>query len=236
MQDETETGTQDTPQPGAGQSSGDGTGTTPAELPKTFTESEVQKAVNDALAKAGREAKALELRKVELEKEKTEHTAWLEERKKAEKERDEAEAERLKDKPEELSIYQRQKRLREAEAALVESKQAFEAERLTHAERIKAVEETERETTVFEIATELNGDPVILKATAGELNLTSNDQIKALAKRLWPPAKKEAPPGTKNKPDSGETGGGGGKLTNEQIEKMSSEEYAAHPSVKGRYK
>ncbi len=167
---------------------------TPA-TPKTFTESDVQKAVNDALAKAGREAKSIETARTEIAKREADI-------RKAEQDRELAELESVKDKPEELSIIQRKQKLAadiRAHNAEAEKKQQ---EWAAHEVELAELKATKYEMSVFAVAEKNGVSADLLKAKATELGITDTAGVEKLA-AIMP--KKMAPPTT----DSGKTMGGG---------------------------
>jgi len=164
----------DTPQT-TGQSSPGEQGTSQA---KTYTEEEVNKKLSDALAKAGRDTKSLELKRQSL----TEREDRI---KGAEAKIEAAELEKLKDNPEALDLHKAKKAIREERAAL-------ERDKAEHAEMVRAAQKTQMEIELWEIATGEKIDPVLLKDTMEDLNLTTVEQAKLLAKRLS--GKKEVSP------------------------------------------
>jgi hypothetical protein len=171
-----------------------------SQTPKTFTESDIKKAVSDALAKAGREAKALETAKADIAKREADI-------RKAEQDRELAELEAVKDKPDELSILQRKQKL----AADIRAHNA-EVERQRQEWDMHQAELTELKAAKYELSingvADKNGVSAdLLKAKAIELGITDPAGIEKLA-AIMP--KKVAVPNV----DSGKTMGGGVDTSN----------------------
>jgi hypothetical protein len=147
---------------------------TPA-TPKTYTEEDINKAVQAALTKAGRTAakeRDIEAREAKL--------------KEAEEAREAAELESVKNDPSKLDVLKEKQRIRKERAELEQAKALLEAEKTQHAERLTKAEQFERQQSITVIATEFKGDAKILTAKADELGITDPARIKALAKTLWP--------------------------------------------------
>jgi hypothetical protein len=164
--------------------------TSTATIPLTFTPEQVQKAVSDALARAGREARALETRK-----------AGLDAREQAVREAEahsEAEARKaLEGKPDELSLFDRRRAV-EAEAAEVAAeRKAVEAERAAHAGELRQAAALRFEMAVINLAGETGVDAGTLKDTG----INDMETLKRVAALL--PRKGQA-----ITPDSGKTAGG----------------------------
>jgi hypothetical protein len=138
-----------------------------------------------------------------------------------------------KDDPDKKTLLAKIKSLDEQTKALKAKESALEADKLQHAEMVRIAAERTRADNIKEVASKYEGgDAAILKAICDKADLHDAARIKVIAGTLW---KKRTQPTASIKPDSGITSGGAGKLTPEQIEKMSPEEYANHPSVKERY-
>ncbi len=174
--------------PSSGQSPQTSGAAAPGGNPRTFTPEQVDKLLSDRLAQAGREAKVLEARKAELET-----------REKALQEREAKERERLQGNPEELSLFDRKRRL-DAElrdfAARVKGHEEREAS-LTS--RLKHAEEVEFGLAVAELAQETGVDAAALKET-GIRDLAQLKKVAALLPHR----------GVNIRPDSGKTAGGAG--------------------------
>lgn len=153
-------------------------GNTPKETDaKTYTEDQFQEALQKDRIQRGRDDKSLTDRETAVKA--------REDANKAEQDRKDAAelAEAQKD-PDKLAVYQarqaeknRAKSLAEGEANLARDKAEHEAE-------IKAAKDTQMEVKIWEIAAEHGVDPVELKDTMKDLNLTTVEQAKAVAKRL----------------------------------------------------
>lgn len=202
----------------------DGSGGSTSQAPKTYTDADIQKAVNDALAKAGRDAKAIEAvkKKVDADKEEIrQHRA----------QKDAAELEAVKNDPDKLNFYQRQKALKEREEALKEQQAQFESERTAHAEQIAKIQKSERSGMIADVAKEYAGsDPAKLEKLCDDLGVAvTADSVRLIAGNIWPKANNAPPPAPPV--DGGSTMGGGGGLR----DGMSMDEYANHPDSKQRY-
>jgi len=170
---------------------------------RTYTEQDVQKMVSDRLAAAGREAKALETRKAELERKEQEIAQW-----RARKEEEELEAARGD--PDKLNSYQEKKRLRDEREELTKQRREWEQEKLSHEVEIEEARATKREIDIFDIAQEYEGgDAVKLKKLCDTFKATSKEQIREAAENLWEKKGKQTTQ-QKVKHDSGMTIGGTG--------------------------
>jgi hypothetical protein len=170
----------------------------------------MQKAVSDALAKAGREAKALEAREARLKDLEARETALKLAEEAGQKAREGAELAALQDDPERLSVYQYRKKVKEQEEALKAERAKFDAERASHQEELTFAQKVRRSTVMGEIAGEFqDGDPKELEQICDNLGIGSEpERIRAVAGVKWqkPSAKPEGEAGVK--PDSGVTSGG----------------------------
>ena len=204
LTDGTDNNTQDPS--GANQDpSGDNQGTSNA--PKTYTEAEVLKIKSDALAKAGRDAKALEAKEEAL-RQREEAQAQRD------KEQEEREYERVRGNPEALSKWQAERDLKKERDALQKERDALEREKVEHQVALEAAQKLTTAAQIGEIATKYKVDVAILNDFG--LNV---EQTEKIAQRLssLPPAELERlkNPGQQPKPapvkrDSGVTHGGGG--------------------------
>jgi len=220
-----------------GQPSSEEKGTSPKEA-KTYTEKEFQERVSDALAKAGRDAKSLADQKASIEAQQQEIDATKAEINEMQKRIDEAELEAATGDPDKLRELQAKKSYRDQLADLSTKKKELdrrEAEitrkEAEHAETVKAAEQHQMEMSLWEIAAEAEINPQTLKDGVKELNLTTVEQAKALAKRLKPTG--ERPPGGEVEGEKvtpipvPTTGSSHGTPTLEQRGKQSMEDYAA---------
>lgn len=177
---------------------------------ETFTKSQMDKAKSDVLAAAGRTAKSLEKREDALKKAE-------EKAERLERERYEADKLEAKDDTDKLDAIERGRRERERKAELLKR----EAELEDREEKVKGVEDVARKAEIREAAMKLalkhDVDIESLVEFAGNL-----EKMEDLAKLL--PRKGET---QTLKVDSGKTIGGSGKLTVEQVRKMSPEERLA---------
>lgn len=217
MLDETKDLNQDNP-------SGEDKGSTSKEKenePETLTREQANKEISDKLAAAGRTAKQLEAKAQAIETEK--QALQAREEKIAQKEK-EAEDKELAgaETDEEKAKIKAKFDIKAANRELANKVAAFEKEKAEHAAELEAAQETKKEILIFDIAKEAKIDPSDLKDTVTELGLTTQEQIKAAAKRLKPAGDK-----TPLQPDPNTTKGGAGAFTAEQADKMSMDDYAA---------
>jgi hypothetical protein len=211
---------------------------TPKVETKTYTEEEVNKRISDALAAKGRDAKTLSDREAILkaeretiEADKVKIADW-------QRQRDETELAEARRDPDKLAAWQKKQneKSRDAEfatreAALKKREADLTKREAEHSATIQAAQETQLEIELWEIGAKYGINPVILKDTMKDLNLTTTEQAEALAKRLSGTAKRPAEGEAEEKeeftPISGVTTGGG-KLTQEQLDKLSMPDYAAY--------
>ncbi len=212
----------------------------PSTPPETFTKEQVEKLVSERHSTLDK--RIYELEKVAAKDTKARELA--EQRAadaesalaRAQKEKDDAEFEAIKDNPEGLTDYQRRLRHRERDAELTKRERELSRREAEQEEAVKELQVFKRTKLATEIASKYEGvDPAVLL----ELTDGSAEKMALLAKRLGttpsqPVGETPKPPGFK--PDSGLTSGGAKKLTDKQIEDMTVEQYAEHPSVKARYK
>jgi len=152
--------------------------------PKENPQEQIDKAVQAALTKAGRDAKALETKAADLE-------AREQRIKEHERLRDQAELEAAKSDPVKLTAYQ-----------LKKDRELLEKEKAEHQAEITAAKETQREVLVWQVASDKGVDPMRLKNLSTEFNLQGKEQLEKLAAEI---ASKTEP--SKIKTDSGVTSG-----------------------------
>ena len=104
-------------------------------------------------------------------------------------------------------------------------------EKAEHEAEIEAVRTVHRDNTVIKLATKYGVDAKLL-----DKDYIPTDELEDYAQTLAAAKPKAAEGEETFVPDSGVTSGGTGKLTEEQISKMTPEQYAEHPSVKERFK
>ena len=203
--------------------------TTPKKEAKTHTEKDVEKAVQIALTKAGRDDKKLTDKEAALNARQEAINAKQAEIDEAERQRDAAELAAAKGDPELLKVYQdKQVQKREvagitAQTADLKRQQAeIDRQKAENEAEVTAARETMLEIKVFQIATKYKVDPVALK----NLNLPTAEQIEEVAKVM--PKLSEAEATEPLTPDSNVTSGGQGEPTQEQLEKYSMAQYAAY--------
>lgn len=168
-----------------------------SEQPETLTREKLDeirtKAASDALSAAGRTAKALEVRE--------EAIRTAEERlAQAQKDRDEKEEYEARDDSDKLTAIRTGRTLRELNTKLAEAKRELDEERTKGKQRDAEKAETDREISVFEIATKHTVDAETLKNLSKHTD-GSTEAIEALAQIL--PKKVEAKPPLRA--DSGKT-------------------------------
>lgn len=143
---------------------------------RTFTEKDVQKAISDALSKAGRDAKS-------LEKERQELAAWREEREKEQRRRDEQELEEARGDEGKLSQIQRERKIREEQNRIKAENEALERAKAEHAEKLRKADEAEKEINIWNIARKYGLDANSLKTDCAELGLETPEKIEAYANK-----------------------------------------------------
>lgn len=189
--------------------------------PQTFTPEDVQKQVSDALAKAGRDAKALEARKAALDESEKKVKAWEAERVKEAKAREDAILEEATEgQPEKVKTDLKtfKERLRNERQQLDKDRAAFEEEKTQYSGKIKEADAIQFELSVYDVASRNNVSADVLKERAEKFKVTDEAGLDELAQIL--PKKGKAA----EKVDSGKNEGGGGKLTAEQLENLSEPE------------
>ncbi len=203
--------------------------------PKTYTEDEVEK-------KFSQQRSVLDKRITELEKQLTKTGKALDLTTKRaseaenayariQKEKEDAEYNSIQDNPDAISIYQAKKRNQEREAELSKRERELEEHKAEHEEALSELQTFKLTQVAQGIAAKYEGVDAGLLI---QLTDKTPEKMELLATQLGTLKAKKAltPP----LPDSGLSIGGQGKLTDEQIEKMSVEEYAKHPSVVSRFK
>jgi len=224
MPDEIVPAKQDSPQvtpsggANAGPTSEKGAESTSKETPKTYSESEYQKAVSDALAKAGREHKkeveAIARERDSFKSASEANTAKLTETQDQIKNLEERLDDLTQDDPDKSKLLKELRKLEQNEKTLKEREASLKESETTHAERLTKAERIERETNCAEIAGAYEGgDAARLKRAAEKLNLTTKGQIDDLAATFWTKKeakKEETAEGETIQPDSGATNGGAG--------------------------
>jgi len=177
---------------GEDQGTSEGTEGTSEQEP-TLTQAQAKKMVSDALSDAGRTTKEQDARKVEQDAREQGLTEW-------QKERDAAEREAVKDDPEKLDVVKERQKNRADAAENRRVKAENEAAN-------KAASDSNLAILCFTIGTKHKVSHEDLKEAAIKYNLTTEELIEDLAKRM---AKGEATPPPGKKPDSGKTKGGTG--------------------------
>jgi len=165
--------------------------TTPIADAKTYTEKDVEKAVQVALTKAGRDAKALETQAGQIKADQEAIEATRAELDEIQRQIDQSELEAARGDSAKLRELQAKKSYK-AKLAELDTKnkelQKREAEldrrEAEHASKIQAAEETQLEIEIWKIAKAEGVDPVELKDMMKDLKLTTVEQAKGLAKRL----------------------------------------------------
>lgn len=210
--DETKETQANSPQ-GTEKASAGSEGTTPTVQAKTYTQSEMDKAIQADRISRGRDAKAFEVREKSL----TER----EERIKAEEAKIEAaEVERLKDNPEALDLHKQRKAIKEERAAL-------ERDKAEHSATIKAAQDSVREKAIWGIAAEHREDPKEMADLFNRLNGLGIDDMEKLGQIADAIAPKKAEESAEEQdegkapfnPDSNVTSGSGKQYTGVSFEK-----------------
>jgi hypothetical protein len=164
--------------------------------PQTFTEDQATKMVSDALAKAGRDAKTLTDREAAVKAQ--------EDANKAEQERkDAAELAKVQGDPDKLAAYQAKKAEADRAKDLTEGEANLARDKADHEAELTASRETQKEITIFEIASAKSIDPVRLKNLSEKFNVEGKEKLEELAGEIA--SGKETDPDFN--PDSGLTKG-----------------------------
>lgn len=201
----------------------EGKGTTPAstETPpegtsQTYTKVEIEKAVQYALMKAGRDWKGLETERDTLKAQILEKVTELEdiqaERESLTKQVDDL----ASGDPDRFDLIKKGRELRERERKYEADLKALEADKQKHGERLTQAEEMEREGTILEVAFDYEGaDPIKLSELCEYFKASTEEQIRKVADTLW--AKKGGTPPITI--DSGITSGGGELSEKERLKR-----------------
>jgi hypothetical protein len=200
---------------------------------RSYTEEEVEKKFSQQRSILDKKIASLEKQLKDSEATKSELEAMKQKLAGYEEQREQSELAEARRDPDKLAAWQKKQneKTRDAEFATRETNlKKREAElnkrEAEHAETVKAAQETQLEMALWEIGAKHKVNPVILKDTMKDLNLTTVEQAEALAKRLSGTG--ERPPETEFNPISGVTSGTSGEPTAEQLEKMSMDDYAAY--------
>lgn len=134
---------------------------------------------------------------------------------------DEAERKSLGDTPDALTLFEAKVAHRREMERLAHDKEAFEAEKRSHAEEIAEAKSYRTARVADEIAKEYGVDATLLT----EMTDGSREKMEKLAKVL--PKKEDGTPNLQKppKPDSGKRSAGAGTKTVEQLDKMSNDDY-----------
>jgi hypothetical protein len=171
--DETKNAAQGAPPARQGQPS-NGTDGSTSKSPRTYTEAEYQKAVSDALARAGRDAKSL-----------AEREARLKAREESSR-RQEAEYNAVKKDPAKLSAYELRKKALEEQESLKGEKERLARERADFEQDLTLAQKLKRSALIEEIAGEFrDGDPAELEKLCDSLGLSDPSRIRAAAAMKW---------------------------------------------------
>jgi len=223
----------------SGKASEGSEGTTPPEEAKTqYTQEELDKALQADRIKRGRDDKSLSGREAAVKSQEESVKARLAKIEEWERQQDAAELAEAQRDPDKLVAYQakqaernRGKSLDAREAELKKREAEQDRREAENAETVKAAEQHQMEMSLWEIAAEAEINQQTLKDGVKELNLTTVEQAKALAKRLKPtgerPPEGEVEGGKVTPIPVPTTGGSHGTPTLEQRGKQSMEDYAA---------
>lgn len=170
----------------------------------TFTAEEVQKLISDALSKAGRDAKNLNSKEIELKQREERIKAEADDIANAKRELDLREIEAVKEDPQAIKTIEYRQKLAERERELTRREREVN-EKLSNAQAaIKELNDRKFNDEIRRISGAYGVDETVLK----DLGIDDIDKVEAIAKRL---------PSTKKvQTDSGKTTGGE-YFTREQI-------------------
>jgi len=177
-------------------------GSTSDNEPQTFTKEQVEKEISDRLATAGRTAKQLEEKAKAFEAREQALRDREEKIVQKEKEAEEKELAGAETDDDRMRIKAKYS-LKAENRKLVDERAAFEKERAAHADELRVANDTKKEILIWDIAREAKVDAIYLKDVIEEFNLTTEEQFKAIAKRLKLGVEKSP-----LRPDSGKTKGG----------------------------
>ncbi len=203
--DESKEATKDTKQTSTSAASSEGQKASTS-TPQTFTEEQVkareQKAISDALAKAGREAKAIETAKADITAREAKVKQWEKEREDAELDRvsNEAPEDQRETTKGQLKAYK--DRLRAERQEIDKREAALKAKESEWEGLINETKATKFEVAVFTLAEKYGVSADVLKDKAAKLNITDMEAVEELASVM--PKKTVI-----EEPDSGKTAGGG---------------------------
>ena len=169
---------------------------TPKETPQTYTQDQVDKTVNAALTKAGRDAKSFEQRENAIKAQEDANKA-------KQAERDAAELAEAQGDPDKMAVYQSKQTEKQRKTGLDAREAALTKSEAEHAEEIRIAKETQQEIAIREIATEHKVDPVKLKNLSTKFNIEGKEQLAELAEEIA-----SGKPDPNINPDSGNTTGG----------------------------
>jgi len=181
--DETNVTTQDS-SPEKETPPGGSEGTTPQAEAKTYTEEEYQKALQADRIQRGRDAKSFELKEKSLtEKEEAinRRQAELDEQ---EKQREDAEFEAIRNNPEAVDWYNKNKALKEERKALQKERENVEREKAEHTAELEAAREAQREINIWQVATAKGIDPMRLKTLSEKFNVEGKEKLGELADEI----------------------------------------------------
>jgi molecular chaperone GrpE (heat shock protein) len=198
-------------------------GTPAATVVKTYTQQELDQAIQKARVQAGRDEATLRTRESTI-------AAREAKIKEAEEAREAAELEAVKNDPAKLDAVRLKQEARRLKAEAEQARYELEKDKAEVAEYKKSK-------AISDCVTELKCDAMQLTLAVEDLGITDPAKIKALAKRMFPQAEK---PGeqksTSPNPSQVFDGRSNGGSTDQWREGMTTEEYANLPSVKARYK
>lgn len=151
--------------------------TTPKETPQTYTEDQVDKTVQAALTKAGRVAKTLEQREIDIKAHEDAVTAKQEAL-------DAAELERVKEDPDALAAYKDKKARKKERDDLAQERAQLERDKAEHAAEIQAAREAQKEITIWQVASAKNIDPMRLKTLSDKFSIEGKEKLEELADEI----------------------------------------------------
>ena len=174
-------------------------GNTPTIETKTqYTQEDVDKLLQADRIKRGRDDKTLATRKTELDAQHETITAKLARIEEWERQQDAAELAEAQKDPTKMRAYQAKqaekthtRTLDEREADLKKREQKLTQREAETAETVKAAQQHQMDTKLYEVAAKYDLNPEDLKAGVKDLNLTTVEQAESLAKRLGRPPEGE---------------------------------------------
>lgn len=200
--------------PQSGKASEGSEETTPKADAKTYNQEELDKAIQKDRIARGRDAKSIELKEKSL----TEREEAL---KKKEAEREADELEEAKKDPDKLAEYNAKKADRERSKSLDEREADLARSKAEHEAEIAAAKESQKEVTIWQVASAKNIEPMRLKNLSEKFNVEGKEKLEDLADEIASGTAET----TERKVDSGVTSGGKESLEGKSTRQLFKEDF-----------